>query len=122
MRAGAEPAGGAVRRRTVAECVESPAHAGPLDGARRVGEAVAGDRIVRIGRFADGRALFRATTCASLIAYAEVACEALEAGVPAPALDGAALRARLAGVHPRHLDRAEQVAAAVRAAHPQEDS
>jgi hypothetical protein len=121
MRAGAEPGGGAVRRRTVAECVESPAHAGPLDGARRVGEAVADDRIVRIARFADGRVRFRATTCASLIAYAEVACEALEAGVPPRALDGAALRARLAGVHPRHLDRAEQVAAAVRAAHPQEN-
>jgi hypothetical protein len=108
-----------VRRRTVADCVAAPAHAGPLDGARRVGEARGAEsRIVRVGVFADGRVRFRATTCASLIAYAEIACEALEAGV---ALDAAGLQARLAGVHPSHLERAALVAAAIRAALAPED-
>jgi NifU-like protein involved in Fe-S cluster formation len=105
-----------VRARTVAECVDAPAHAGPLDGAARVGEAVADGRIVRVGVWRDGprlRARFRASACASLIAYAEVACEALEAGRRP---DAAALRALVRGVHPVHLDRADLVAAAVKAA------
>jgi hypothetical protein len=103
--------------RTVAERVASPAHAGPLHGAARVGEARGADgRIVRIGLFADGRARFRATTCASLIAYAETACEAIEAGRTADAVDPGTLRERVAGVHPSHLERAALVAAAVRAA------
>ncbi len=123
MRALAEGRGGAcARARTVAECVAAPAHAGALDGAARVGEAAADDgRVVRIGLFPDGRARFRATTCASLIAYAEVACEALEAGVSAEALDAGALRGRVLGVHPSHLERAALVAAAVRAALAPED-
>ncbi len=107
--------------RTVADCVEAPRHAGPVEGARRLGEACAGGHIVRLGVFADGRARYRATTCASLIAYAEVACEALEAGVPAAALDGAGLRARVAGVHPLHLERATLVAAAISAAFAPEE-
>ncbi len=105
--------------RTVGECVFAPAHTGPLDGASRVGEAARGGRIVRIGVWhtADGvRARFRATACASLVGYAEVACEALEAGMPGASLDAPSLAARLAGVHRAHLDRAEIVAAAVRAA------
>jgi hypothetical protein len=107
--------------KTVADCVAAPAHAGALDGARRLGEARgAGNRVVRLGVFADGRVRFRATTCASLIAYAEVACEALEAGVPPSALDPAGLRARVAGVHPSHLERAALVAAAILAAYPPE--
>jgi hypothetical protein len=110
------------RRRTVADCVAAPAHAGSLAGARRVGEARGdGDRIVRVGVFADGTVRFRATTCASLIAYAEVACQALEAGVAARALDVPALQARVAGVHPSHLERAALVAAAIRAAFAAED-
>jgi hypothetical protein len=100
--------------------VDRAAHAGPLDGAARIGEAARDGRLVRIGVFADGRARFRASACASLIAYAEVACEALEAGVPPAALDAPALRARVAGVHPSHLERAALVAAAVAAAHPPE--
>lgn len=107
-------------RRTVAECVEAPAHSGHLDGAARVGESSADGRVVRIGVFPDGRARFRASTCASLIAYAEVACEALEAGVPPRALDAAALQGRVRGVHPGHLERAALVAAALRAAFPKE--
>lgn len=102
--------------RTVAECIAEPRHAGPLDGAARVGAAEEDGRVVRIGVWdARGarRARFRATTCASLIAYAEVACEAIEAGAPA---DAAALRRLVRGVHPAHEDRAELVAAAVRAA------
>lgn len=107
---------GGARARSVAECVERPLHAGSLAGAARVGEASAEGRAVRIGLFADGRARYQATTCASLIAYAEVACEALAAGVPAGALDAAALHARVRGVHPSHRARAALVAAAVRAA------
>ena len=105
-----------VRARAVAECIDAPAHAGPLGGAARVGEAAAEGRIVRLGVWRDGdavRARFRASACASLIAYAETACEALEAGARP---DAGALRALVLGVHPRHLDRADLVAAAVRAA------
>jgi hypothetical protein len=72
--------------------------------------------MVRIGLFGDGAARFRATSCASLIAYAEVACEAIEAGEPAAAGDPAALRGRLRGVHPIHRGRAALVAQAARAA------
>jgi hypothetical protein len=110
---------GAARARSVAELVDLPAHAAPLHGASRVGEAAADGRLVRIGVWRDGgalRARYRATACASLIAYAEVACEALEAGVPAAAIDADALRARVRGVHPSHLERAALVAAALRAA------
>ncbi len=102
--------------RTVADCVAEPSHAGPLDGAARVGEAGGDGRVVRIGIWHEGRqvrARFRASTCASLIAYAQVACEALEAGAPHHAR---ALRSRLSGVHPAHEDRADLVAAAAHAA------
>lgn len=117
MRARATVQGRApARPRTVAECLDAPAHAGPLEGALRVGEASRDGRLVRIGLFADGRARFRATTCASLIAYAEVACEAMEAGLRAEARDARAIRARVRDVHPRHRSRAALVAAAVRAA------
>lgn len=106
----------APRARTVADCIAEPRHAGALEGAARVGEATRDGRIVRIGVWPLGgelRARFRASTCASLIAYAEIACEALETGAPA---DLAALRASLRDVHPGHQDRAELVAAAVHAA------
>ena len=116
-----ERSGAEESRPSVAECVDAPRHAGRLDGAVRTGGAAADGRIVRIGVFADGRARFRASACASLIAYAEVACEALEAGVPPSALDARGLRARVAGVHPDHLGRAALVAAAIRAAHAEEE-
>lgn len=105
-----------VRTRTVVECLESPAHAASLEGASRVGEVAEEGRIVRIGVWRRGavvRARFGASTCASLIAYAQVACEALEAGERP---DAAALRALVLGVHPHHHRRADLVAAAVRAA------
>ncbi len=104
------------RARTVSDCIAEPRHAGALEGATRVGEAARDGRIVRIGVWPRGgevRARFRASACASLIAYAEIACEAIEAGAPA---DAAALRAALPDVHPGHLDRAELVAAAAHAA------
>jgi hypothetical protein len=117
------PEGDRRRCRTVSECIAAPAHAGSLAGAWRVGEARGeGGRIVRVGVFADGTVRFRATSCASLIAYAEVACEALEAGVAAAALDARALQGRLAGVHPSHLERAALVEAAIRAAYAPEDT
>jgi NifU-like protein involved in Fe-S cluster formation len=106
--------------RTVADCLSDPAHAGPLDGATRVGRAADGDRVVVVGLWTDGarvvRARFRATTCASLIAYAEVACAALEAGTAPAALDARQLRSALGGVHPGHLVRSELVVAAIRIA------
>jgi hypothetical protein len=106
---------------TVADHIADLAHAGALDGADAVGEASAGRRlIVRIGLWLEGdrvaRARFRATTCASLIAYAEAACRLLESGEPPGRVDARALRARVAGVHPVHLVRADLVAAALRAA------
>lgn len=108
-------------RRSVADLVADPRHAGPLDGADAAGEAREDDRVVRIGVWTDGRrvarARFRATTCASLLAFAEAACALLEGGV-APSGLGPALRAAVRGVHPDHLDRAELVLSAVRAAIP----
>jgi hypothetical protein len=68
------------------------------------------------------RARYRATTCASLIAYAEAACVLLEAGRAPAALAAVDLHGAVTGVHPGHRDRADLVAAAVRAAvtsHPQ---
>jgi hypothetical protein len=113
--------------RTVADCLADPTYAGSLDGASRVGRATHEGRVVEVGLWTEGRrvvrARYRASACASLIGYAEVACEALEACVPPERLGPGALRARLAGVHPVHLDRAELVAAAIRAAaHPQEEA
>jgi hypothetical protein len=106
--------------RTVSDCLSDPAHAGPLDGATRVGRAADGDRMIVVGLWTEGervvRARFRATSCASLIAYAEVACAALEAGIAPATLDAPRLRASLAGVHPGHLVRSDLVTAAIRAA------
>lgn len=104
--------------RTVSEHVAAPRHTGALEGAHSVGEARGGDRlVVRIGLWREGarvvRARFRASTCASLIAYADAACEAVEAGAPPAGLDEARLRALVAGVHPVHHDRAALVAAAL---------
>ena len=105
---------------TVADLLADPAHGGALAGATRVGEARGGDRRVRVGVWLEGgrvvRARFLATTCASLVAFAEAACAALEAG--ATTLPAAALRARVRGVHPGHRDRAALVARAVLRALP----
>jgi hypothetical protein len=107
--------------RSVAEHVSDPHHAGPLDGAA-VGEAAGGNRLlVRVGLWRDAagriaRARYRATTCATLIAYAEAACALLEAGEAPAGIDAERLRRRVTGVHPVHHDRADLVAAAIRAA------
>ena len=102
----------------VGDLLSDTAHGGPLEGAPALGEARAADRLVRAGLWREGglvvRARFQATVCAPLVAYAEAACRALEAGVTE--LPAAALHARVRGVHPGHRDRAELVAAAVRAA------
>jgi hypothetical protein len=108
-------------RRRVADHVSDPCHAAPLDGAAAIGEAAGGDRLlVRVGLWMEGgrvvRARYRASTCAALIACAEVACVLLEAGTPALEVTGSALRGALDGLHPIHHDRADLVAAAVRAA------
>lgn len=116
MQSGVEKRRATLAPRAVADWVSDPAHAGSLEGAARVGEAARDRRVVRVGVWRDGagvRARFRASTCASLIAYAEVACAALEAGAAA---DVASLRAAVRGVHPAHEERAEIVAAAVAAA------
>ncbi len=107
--------------RTVAEHVGDPRHAAQaLDGASAVGEASGSLRLlVRLGVWREGgrvaRARYRASTCASLIAYAEVACALLEAGVPPAEVDASRLRTEVPGVHLVHHDRADLVAAAVRA-------
>jgi hypothetical protein len=103
---------------TVAHLVDSAAHAGALEEADVVGEASGGERlVVRIGLwFADGRvarARFRATTCASLIAFAEAACRLLEDGTPPKVIDSGLLRRSVHGAHPSHFDRAALVADAV---------
>jgi NifU-like protein involved in Fe-S cluster formation len=103
---------------TVAQLIEHAAHAGDLAGADRVGEAEGGERlVVRIGIWlSDGkiaRARFRATTCASLIAYAEAACRLLEGAAAPPAIDADLLRRSVQGVNASHLDRATLVLAAV---------
>jgi hypothetical protein len=107
--------------RHVSDLVWSARHAARLDGADGVGEAFGGERLlVRVGLWlgsGGARARYRATTCPALIAYAEAACEALEAGADPARLDAGALRALVAGVHPVHHDRADLVAAAVHAAH-----
>jgi len=103
----------------VSELVEGARHGGPLTGASRVGEAATDGRIVRVGvwRGPSGavvRARFLASSCASLLAYAEAACRLAEADRLAPAGDlPALLRASVAGVHPAHLRRADLVAAAL---------
>jgi hypothetical protein len=107
--------------RPVGDRVTDPRHAGSLEGAHAVGEASGGERlVVRIGLWREGgrviRARFRASTCASLIAYADAACEALEAGEPPARLDPARVRGLVAGVHPVHHDRAALVSASLREA------
>jgi hypothetical protein len=102
----------------VGDLVADPRHAGALEDAPRVGEAAADGRIVRIGLWTRGtevrRARFMASSCASLIAYAEAACRLVEAGALPPDGDhAAALRRTVAGVHPIHLGRADLVAAAL---------
>jgi NifU-like protein involved in Fe-S cluster formation len=109
-----------VQHRTVSEHVADPRHAAvALDGAAVVGEAGARRLLVRLGVWRlEGRvvrARYRVSTCASLIAYAEVACALLEAGTPPSEIHSARLRAEVPGVHPVHLDRADLVASAVRA-------
>jgi len=111
-----------VRRRTVADFVSQPVHAGDVAGAPLRGEAShPGRRVVWLGlwREAGGavtRARFKATTCASLLAYAELACELLEDGIAPETIDAAVLHARLEGVHPQHRDRADLVVSALRSA------
>lgn len=104
---------------SVGDLLASPGHAGPIAGASSVGQAQRRGRSVRIAVWRSGgrivRARFDASSCAALIASAELACRALEAGVPPERLDAAALRARIAGLHPAHRDRADLVAEALRA-------
>jgi hypothetical protein len=101
--------------RSVAALIDNPAHSGLLDGAGAVGHAELGG-IVRVGLWLgeDGRvrrARFRATSCAALTAYAEVACALAEEAGAIPSLER--IRAAVSGVHPIHHDRAEAVALAL---------
>ncbi len=111
---------------SVADRVHAPRYSAPLAGADRVGSASREGRTVQIGLWLlDGRVIrarYRATTCASLIAFAEVACGLLEGGLAPTELDPPCLRARLTGVHPLHQDRADLVAEAARAAAPAKGS
>jgi NifU-like protein involved in Fe-S cluster formation len=105
--------------RTVAEHLADPCHGGEVAGAPRSGTA-SGERrlLVRVGLWTDRadrvvRARYQATTCASLIAYAEAACALLEGGEDPRALDAPRIRAAVRGVHPIHHDRAALVALAL---------
>ncbi len=107
-----------MKRRSIADRVSEPSHAGSTEGADAVVEAMADGRDVRIGLWAgaDGRvrqARFRATTCAALIAYADLACELRESGEAPDLVDAGRLREALPGVHPMHRDRADLVARAL---------
>jgi NifU-like protein involved in Fe-S cluster formation len=106
----------------VADHLQDPRHAAPLLGADLVGQASEEGRTVQLGLWLEGGkvtvARFRASSCASLIAYAEVACTLLEAGLSPKALDAGVLERELSGVHPSHRRRAEIVARAARAATP----
>jgi len=103
---------------TVGDLLSDPSHGGPLDGASRIGEAVLGDRRVRVGLWLDPdgrvqRARHRTSACAALIGYAEAACLLAEAGEPPGALRAGRLLAAVTGAHPLHRDRAELVARAL---------
>lgn len=114
--------GCAVRRRTVGDLVSHPVHAGDVREAPLRGQAARPDRlVVWLGMWpgaqgAPTRARFQATTCASLLAFAELTCELLEDGTAPDAIDAALLLGRLEGVHPQHRDRADLVVEALRAA------
>jgi hypothetical protein len=103
---------------TVAEHVADPRHAGALGGATLGGEAAGSPTlVVRVGLWVGpegrvSRARYRASSCASLIAYAEAACALVEAGEDPARLDASRLRASVAGVHLHH-DRADLVALAL---------
>jgi hypothetical protein len=109
-----------VKPLTVAALVDAALHAGPLDAATLRGAADGGGRRVEVGLWLEAgrvaRARFRATSCASLIAYAEAACRLAE-DQPPGALPAGRLRAAVAGVHPGHLDRADLVSLAFARAH-----
>ena len=104
---------------TVSALVAALDHGGALDGADHVGEAIAEGRLVRIAVWTDAarilRVRWKASTCPSLMAYAELACRLLESGAALSSLDHA-LRDGVAGVHPSHRRRADLVVSAARAA------
>ncbi len=110
------------RPRNVAQRVAELRWGGNAAAAPRRGEARgAGNLIVQVGLWADAsgrvqRACWRASTCAALMAYADLACELLESGLAPAALDAQALQAALPGVHPLHFDRADLIVRAVRSA------
>jgi NifU-like protein involved in Fe-S cluster formation len=110
---------------SVSDLVADPRHAGRVEGADVAGVATGGERlVVELGVWLDAagrvvRARYRASTCASLIAYAEAACALLEGGEPPAAVGAARLRAAVAGVHPVHHDRADLVALALSRAGPE---
>jgi hypothetical protein len=104
----------------VSDHLQDPRHSAPLGGAHRIGQASEDGRTVQVGLWLEAgavvRARFLASCCASLIAYAEIACALLEEGLPPAALDAPFLQGEILGVHPAHRRRAELVARAARAA------
>jgi hypothetical protein len=98
------------------DLIAAASHGGELAGAAAVGRSAdAEGRLVEIGLWPGPvpRARFKATSCAGLLAFAELACRLVESGVPAERLDAAALRAGLTGLHPAHAGRANLVAQAL---------
>lgn len=107
---------------SVATLFERPAHAGALEAATLRGRAVDGERrIVDLALWLDdsGRvtsARWKASTCVSLIACAERACQLLEGSVQPSALDRDRLLGEVSGLHPTHHLCADLVVEALRRA------
>jgi hypothetical protein len=105
--------------RTVADIFHDVRRCGGATGSTCAGLAADEDgRTVQIALWVgtDDRVIaarWRASTCPSLIAYAETACALLEAGIAPVDLERAALRAAVAGVHPAHRRHADLVLDAV---------
>lgn len=101
---------------TAGSLIASADHGGDIAGAAAVGCSTdpEGRRVeLALWPGTPPRARFMATSCAGLLAFAELACRLVEAGVPPARLDAAALRAGLTGLHPAHAERADLVAQAL---------
>ena len=107
-------------RQTVSDFLSDIRHGGSLDGASAIGEAVGEPHlIVRVALWRDTlghitQARWRANTCATLIAYAELACDLIENGIALDEISSERLQAGVLGVHPQLRERADLVARAVR--------
>ena len=106
---------------TMAERLANLCHQGALHGSTVSAEASrAGRHFVQVGLWIDGerirRARFMASDCEALNAYADLACQLIEAGVPIEAIDVRRLCRHLPGFDPVDETCAELVVEAFRSA------